>query len=422
MSWRKSLAGLIYKPEAAPIQNAAPLPQITTNSSTWGDFVGSFSNLPYLTETSAQTVSAINACVNLIGGAIAMLPLDLYRRDMSSGEVEQIHGDPLWWVLNEEMSPRWMAAVGVEFGIQNMLLHGDWFMKIHRDSRGQPNGLEPVHSNRVTVVLNPDSIGKRLVYGVTPEPTMAGNSEKEQWEVLDQDDMIHVPGAGFNGFRGLSPLRNALRMAGSVALATQEHTANFFANAARPDFILQSDQPLSNETVDYLRKMIAENHGGSANAHKPMVMGNGLKYQAMSASNEDSQLLATRQFQIEEVARIYGVPPWLLGHNEKTTSFGTGIESIGQAFVRYTLGRHLNKIEKEFNRKLFRNAVKHVRFDVGAFERSDLKSLFESYRVAVGRAGEPGWMTVEEVRTKTGLKKKPEGKLNPGTPIAEPPK
>ncbi len=409
MSWRDRLAEWI-----AP-KNAAPLPQITTNSSTWGDFVGSFSNLPYPTESTALTVSAVYACVNLIAGAVAMLPLDIYRRDLNTGEVDKIHNDPLWWVFNEEMTPRWGAPQAWEFMTQNMLLHGDGFARIHRDSKAAPNGLEPIHPTRVTVVLNPNN--KRLIYGIAPEPLMQGNFQ-DQFEVLDQDDMIHVPGAGFNGFRGQSPLRHSLRMTAAVALATQEHTANFFANSARPDFALASDQTLSTETVDYLKKMLAENHGGSANAHKPMILGNGLKVQELSMSNEDAQLLATRQFQIEEIARIYGVPPWLIGHNEKTTSFGTGIENIGQAFVRYTLGRHIKKFEKEFNRKLFRTAARTAVFDTTEFERSDLKSLFEAFRVAVGRAGEPGWMTTEEVRVRTGMKKQPDGTLNPGTPIS----
>ena len=364
-----------------------------------------------------MTVSAVYACINLISSAIGMLPLNIYRRNISTGEIDQIHDDPLWWVMNEEMTPRWAAAPGMEFGMQGKLLHGDMFMRINRGVNSTPVGLEPIHPNRITVALNPDYGGKRLVYGITPEPLMTGNTDRNEWVVVDQDDMIHVPGPGFNGFRGLSPLRNALRMSGSVSLATQDHTANFFANSARPDMVLQSDQKLSQETIAHLKTQLLENHAGPANAHKPMVIDQGLKWQSMQLSNEDSQLLATRQFQIEEIARIYGVPPWLIGHNEKTTSFGTGIGEIGQAFVRYTLGRHLTKIEKEFNRKLFRTAAKICRFDVAEFERGDLKSLFEAYRVAVGRAGEPGWMTTEEVRQKTGMKLKPDGALNPGVPL-----
>lgn len=404
---------------AASVQilNAAPLPQITTNSSTWGDFVGSFSNLPYPTESTVLTVSAVYACVNLIAGAIAMLPMDIMRRDLATGELDKIHNDPLWWVFNEEMTPRWGAPQAWEFITQNMLLHGDGFARILRNVRAEPTGLEPIHPTRVTVVLNPAN--KRLIYGIAPEPLMQGNFQ-DQWAVLDQDDMIHVPGPGFNGFRGLSPLRHSLRMAGAVALATQDHTANFFANSARPDFALGTDQTVTPDVVDYLKKMLAENHGGSGNAHKPMILGNGLKIQTFDSTNEDSQLLATRQFSIEEIARIYGVPPFLIGHNEKTTSFGTGIESIGQAFVRYTLGRHIKKFEKEFNRKLFRTAARVAVFDVTEFERADMKSLFEAYRIAIGRAGEPGFMSTREVRTRIGLKKEPDGQLNLGLPLPAP--
>lgn len=218
----------------------------------------------------------------------------------------------------------------------------------------------------------------------------------------------------FDGVRGLSPLRNELRMAGSVALATQEYSARFFANSARPDLVLATDQALTPEVIDNLRAQLQDRHGGPANAHKPMLLTGGMKPTVVTMPLEELQLLQVRQFQIEEIARIYGVPPHMIGHTEKTTSWGSGVESMGTAFVRYTLRRHLNKFQNEINRKFFRTASRVAEFDTTELERADTKTLFESFRIAMGRAGEPGFMTTEEIRSFLNLKKTPDGALNPG--------
>lgn len=366
--------------------------------------------LPVPTEKTALTVSAIYASVNLIAGAISTLPLNIYRRDRN-GELDQLHDDPLWWVFNEQMVPRWSAANGWEFLVQSLLLPGDAFAKLKRTRNGEVIGIEPVLYNRVTPLPSQD--GSRLLYAIEPDFGLPERYRGER-EVLDQDDVLHVPGFGFDGYRGMSPLRYALRMTGAEALATQEFAARFFANSARPDLVFQTDRTLTNEVVDKLREQWAERHQGVSNAHKPAILTNGLEAKVLSIPMEDLQLLQLRQFQVEEVARIYGVPPFMIGHNEKTTSWGSGVEAMGVGFVRYTLRQHLNKFENEFNRKIFRTASKVAAFDTADLERADLKSLFEAYRTALGRAGEPGFMTVEEVRDKIKLKRQPDTPLPTG--------
>jgi len=151
-----------------------------------------------------------------------------------------------------------------------------------------------------------------------------------------------------------------------------------------------------------------------------MLLTNGLDIKTLTMPLEDMQLLETRKFQIEEIARVYGIPPFMLGHNEKTTSWGAGVEAMGTGFVRYSLRQDLNKFTNEINRKFFRTARRVVEFDTTELERADTKSLFESFRIAVGRAGEPGFMTTEEVRDRLSLKRVPDGTLNPGvTPNAQ---
>lgn len=363
-------------------------------------------------------ISAVYACVALISGTISAMPLHIYRQ-YPDGERDRLPSDDLWWVLNEQWVPRWSAAHAWEFVVASYLLHGDGFAKIVRNRSGDILGLLPIHPQRVTIGVTLD--GMRLVYAIEADPTVLGT--KAEREILDQDDVIHVASFGFDGVRGMSMLRNGLRMAGSVALATQEYSARFFANSARPDYALTSDGNVSPEAVQLLREQLDERNSGYQNAHKPMIMTNGLKPTVISLPLDDLQLLEARQFQIEDIARFFGVPPFMIGHVEKTTSWGSGVESMGAGFVKFTLRAHLNKFENEFNRKFFRTASRVTAFDTTELERADTKSLFEAFRIALGRAGEPGFMTTEEVRERLNLKRKPEGTLNAGTknePAAQP--
>lgn len=360
--------------------------------------------LPPLTEKGALAVSAVYAAVNLIAGTIASMPVEVYDRQ-SDGERDRRHDDPLWWILNEEMTPRWNAAAGWEHLGLSLLVRGDAFLRIRRGRNGEVLGLEPLAYDRVTPVAMPG--GARLVYVIEADPSLPAPTAGGR-EVLDQDDMVHVPGFGFNGLQGLSPLRTALRLAAPVASAMQDYSARFFSNGARPDYVLTTDQGLSPESIAQLREQIQEAHGGVANSRKPMLLTNGLKTAPLSLPADEMQLLESRKFAVEEIARIYGVPPFMIGHNEKTTSWGSGVEAMGVGFVRYTLRQHLNKIETELNRKLIRTSRKVLAFDTTNLERADFKTLLEGFRIALGRAGEPAFMTVEEVRERLSLKRQPE--------------
>lgn len=388
MSLRQKIADWI-----AP-RNQTPLPLITRNSSSWNDLVdGAGSPVPVPTEFSALTSSAIYASVNLIAGAIAALPMPIYRRSLD-GELNMLPSDDLWWILNEEMTPRWSAANGWEFLCQSLLLHGNAYAEIERDRLGAVTGIVPIHPNRIDIVPTRD--GRRLIYAVSSDPNVTpGNNERR---ILDQDDMLHIAGFGFDGVRGLSVLRHALRMAGGASLSMQDFAGRFFANSARPDYALQSDQPIGPERVVEIQALLEKRHAGLENSHRPMILGGGLKFQPITMPMDDLQLIEQRRFQIEEIARIYGVPAFMIGHTEKTTSWGSGIEAMGTGFVRYALRQHLNKFETELNRKLFRTASRIVKFDTTELERADTKSLMESLRIGIGRAGERPIISVNEAR------------------------
>ena len=354
-----------------------------------------------VTERSAMGVSAVYACVALIGGAIASLPLPIYRRT-DGGRERANH--PVWWLLNEQPHPDMSAAAFWEYLLTANLLYGDAFAEIVRTS---PNTnavrwLRPLHPRCVQVDCLEKDNG--LVYTVTDpdgdEPT----------RTILGADMLHIPGVGFNGKRSLSPVRHAARNAVGIALAADEWSAGFFQNGARPDFALTTDGTLKPEQIDSLRDQWANRHAGAANRGKPVVMQGGLKVQPLTVPAEDAQLIETRRMQVEDIARIYGVPPHMIGHTTASTSWGSGIEQQAIGFVRFTLQRHLARIEQEINRKFWPRSLQYfAEFNVSGLERGDYKTRNEGYRVALGRAGEPGWMTINEVRRMENLPPLPEG-------------
>lgn len=347
-------------------------------------------------ERSAMAISAIYACVTLIGGAIASLPLKFYRLDDAGNRAEYKPDE--WWLLNEQPFTCWSAATAWEYAAWSLLLQADSFWRIHRASRLSTRiaGFEPLHPRTV----EPRRLGDRLIYIVSPQPAVGSGGATT---TIDQDDMLHVAGPGFDGLRGQSQIQYALATSGSIALSADDYSASFFRNGMRPDYALQTDSSLSTEQINDLRTQVAERHQGPRNAFRPMVLQGGLKIAPITLNAVDSQIIEQRRFQVEDIARIFGVPPFMIGHTDKTTSWGSGVEQMSIAFVKYTLQRHLVKFEQEINRKVFRIAGRFCEFQTAGLERGDIKTRFEAYRIALGRAGEQPWMTTDEVRRAENL-------------------
>lgn len=362
-----------------------------------------------ISERSAMNISTVYGCVNLIGGAISSMPLTFYRRD-GANEREAYKPDE-WWMFNEQPCTAWGAATAWEFSAQALLLRGDSFWRILRASRLSSKivGFEPLHPTTVQV----RRVDDRNVFDVAPQ--LAVTSGNPANVTLDQDDMLHIPGPGFDGLRGMSQISNSLRLSGGIALSADQYMAAFFNNSARPDYVLETDAVLKAEQIQNLRDQINEGHQGPLRSHKPMVLQGGLKVKPITISAEDAQLMEIRKFQVEDVCRTFGVPPFMVGHTEKTSSWGTGVEQMGIGFVKYTLQRHLVKIEQEINRKVFRTARNFCEFNVSGLERGDLKSRFYAYRIALGRSGEMPWMTYDEIRKMENLPKRNDLKVNAGT-------
>lgn len=348
-----------------------------------------------VSENTARQVSAVYACVDLIAGAVASLPLPIYERT-ASGRREVMHD--YYWLLNESASDDLSAAAFWTYIIESQLFHGDGFAEILRPSVSSNRmiGLRPHHPANVQPYRRSEDGALR--YRITPDSRFDGATTAAY--TLDPADMLHFSGAGFDGLRSVSPITYAARQAIGTAMAAEEFSGRFFATGARPDIVLESDAKIDPDQVKLLRSTWTQRYGGSEGAASgPVVLSGGLKMKQFSLSAEDSQLIATRGFQIEDITRFFGVPPHMIGHTDKTTAWGAGVENMGRGFVKFSLRRRLNIIEQELNRKLWPSRARYfTRFNVADLERGDLKSENEALRIAIGRAGEPGWMTQDEVR------------------------
>lgn len=336
-----------------------------------------------VTEKSVMSISSVYACVSLIAGAIASMPIHLYKRENGYKVRFKL---PLEYLLNEEPNAKMPAAVFWEYMIQSLLLHGDAFAMIKRESKYSINivAFIPCHPETVEVLDNAD----RLAYKITTEKGVV---------VLDQDDVIHIPGLGFNGKRGMSPLKYVLKNSAGIAQASDEFSGSYFANAAKTDMAIVVPGKIDEAQVKQMKQNFMESRK-LGNSFEPAVLSNGATLQPITITAEDAQLLETRKFTVEEIARIYGVPPFMIGHTEKTTSFGNGVENMGIGFTKYTLQRHLIKSEQELNRKCIRSSNIFLEFNTAGLERGDIKTRFDAYRIALGRAGEEKWMEVEDIR------------------------
>ena len=357
-----------------------------------------------VTADSAMKVSAVYGCVSLIAGAIATLPLGVFERT-AEGRDKADH--PYWWLFNEQASEGWTSSAAIEYIISAKLFYGDGFGRLIRGSRSnQVLGWEPLHP----LSVHPFRHEGKLLYRVT--------KSGEAPYTLDSADMIHLPSLGFDGLTSPSPITYAAREAIGTAISAQQFSGQFFAGGANFDYALKTATKL---TAEQLTQLTASLRSRAQNGPRgPLILSGGLEPAQLSVNSKDAEILATRLFNVEEICRVFGVPPHMVGHTDKTTSWGSGIESQGIGFVRYTLQRHLTPMAQEINRKLWpvreRFFVEHI---TAALERGDLKGRYEAYRIAMGRAGEMPFMDANEVRRLENMPPHENLQMNPGKADAQ---
>lgn len=338
--------------------------------------------------STALAVSSVYACVRLLAGSLASLPLKLYRLK-PDGSRESIRDESLWWLFNEQPHPRWSAASAWEYWFASVLLRGDafaWIDRAQAAGRYEIKQIVPLPADSVVVEVE----GDRLKYFFWFDGRM---------KKVDQDDMLHFPGLGFDGLRSMSVIQYGARNAIGIAMAADAHSGKFFDSGALQRFVLTQPRKLSPEQKEDLRTEFSARYGsGDSDSVKPIVLTEGTELSTISLSSRDAQLIESRQFQTEDVARAFGVPPFMIGHTEKTTSWGSGVETMGRGYLIFTLQPHITRFEQELNRKLFRKAGKFFEFQVDGLARADMKSRNDAYRQAIGGSQGPGWLTINEVR------------------------
>jgi HK97 family phage portal protein len=220
---------------------------------------------------------------------------------------------------------------------------------------------------------------------------------------LSSDDVLHIPGLGFNGLVGFSPIEMAKNAVG-MAMATEEYGAKFFANGAQPQGVLE--HPGTVKDPSKLRETWQSTFGGSSNSNKIAVLEEGLKYVPIAISPEQAQFLETRKFQLNEIARIFRIPPHMIGDLEKS-SF-SNIEQQSLEFVKYTLDPWIIRWEQSLQRSLFTQQEKKqyfFKFSVDGLLRGDYKSRMEGFAIA----RQNGWMSTDDIREFEDMDKLPEG-------------
>jgi len=341
--------------------------------------------------TSAMRVSAVAACVAKISGAIVSMPLHVYR--LNSDVPDRLPRDNLWYLLNEQPSQQYTASSMWEGVSMAQLLRGDAFGLIRWRSNGSVREILPLPWGSVSPIRTP---GEGVRYYVTL-PTHGISTWFEASEIL------HYPGLGFDDatMRSMSVIQYGARNAIGNAIAMDVYAGKFFEGGAHPSIILENDKKMSPEQVAQLQAAFTTKYAGLENAHRlPLVLTEGTSAKAISLSADDAQLLEARKFQVLDVARAFGVPGFMINESTGSTSWGSGIESMGRGFVQYTLQPWLRKIEQELNRKLFpRDTGRFVEFYRDSLIEGDSAAQGAYFRSALGGPGMgDAHLTVNEVR------------------------
>lgn len=356
--------------------------------STYSFFFGTTSSGKSVNERTAMQTTAVYACVRILAETIASLPLHTYKHTERGKEKATNHH--LYHLLHDEPNPEMSSFVFRETLMSHLLLWGNAYAQIIRDGRGNVLSLYPLLPDRM--VVDRTQAGE-LYYEYRKDTGSA---------ILRKEDVLHIPGLGFDGLVGYSPIAMAKNAIG-MALACEEYGATFFANGANPGGVLE--HPGVVKDPKRVRDSWNAVYQGSGNAHRIAVLEEGMKFQSIGIPPEQAQFIATRKFQITEIARIFRIPPHMIGDLEKS-SF-SNIEQQSLEFVKYTLDPWVVRWEQAMQRALLPSVEKKdyfIRFNVDGLLRGDYQSRMNGY--AIGRQN--GWMSSNDIRELENLNRIPD--------------
>ena len=372
-------------------------PQNRTAGSNYAFFMGGTTSGKAVTERSAMQMTAVYSCVRILSEAVAGLPLHLYKYTDSGGKAMALD-HPLYHLLHDEPNPEMSSFVFRETLMTHLLLWGNAYAQIIRNGKNEIVALYPLMPNKMTV--DRDEAGR--LYYTYYRGSDEAIKDKDFAVTLHSSDVLHIPGLGFDGLVGYSPIAMAKNAIG-MAIACEEYGAKFFANGAAPGGVLE--HPGTIKDPQRVRESWQSTFGGSGNANKIAVLEEGMKYTPIGISPEQAQFLETRKFQINEIARIFRVPPHMVGDLEKS-SF-SNIEQQSLEFVKYTLDPWVIRWEQSIQRSLLSADEKSryfVKFNLEGLLRGDYQSRMNGY--AIGRQN--GWMSANDIRELENLDRIPE--------------
>jgi len=324
-----------------------------------------------VTPESAMRVGAVYACVRLLSGVPATLPIDIKRR-VSETTREDASDEPVAVLLRKKPN-RWQTPSQFKRMLTaHLKLRGNGYAMIVW-SMGRPIEMIPMHPDRVTCKQQPDL---SLVYTYT-------RPDRRQ-VVLQQDEVFHLVGMSLDGITGVSPITYARETIG-LAQAQEKAGGSVFKNGARASMVLQHPARIGNEARDFLKQSLDAYRAGGESEGKALILEEGMTVNNLTMTAEDAQWIESRKFSRTDIAMFFGVPPHMIGDTEKSTSWGTGIEQQTQGFLTFTAEEDLTTWEETVNLKLIAdpNSKLYARFNRSALVKGDLKTRWDAY--AVGR-------------------------------------
>jgi HK97 family phage portal protein len=330
----------------------------------------------------ALTLTAVWCAIRLLAESVSSLPISVYTKQTNGDKLEDTKS-PIYNLVKFKPNYYQNKITFFEFIMLSICTEGNSYVQIVRNNSGTPVQLICLDPSNVTVVVNNNELFYQIDGGA----------------VLDSSDILHFKTITDDGVTGLSPIDQCAK-ALNWGVSLEEFGSTFFSNGAKPSSILQTDRALSDTALQRLKTSFNSNYAKLKNSNSTIVLEEGLTFKPISISPEQAQFLSSRQFSIEEVARIFNVPPHMLKDLSKS-SFNN-IEMQSQEFVTYTLMPYLTRIEQEMNLKLFRTnqlGKTFVEFNVNGLLRGDVKSRTEAYKTAITN----GYMSINEVRQKENM-------------------
>ena len=338
-------------------------------------------------ERTALQTTAVYACVRILSETIASLPLHVYRYSEGGKAKDTEH--VLYTLLHDDPNPDMTSFVFRETLMSHLLIWGNAYSQILRDRSGQVIGLYPLLPDQMSVHRSEKG---KLFYVYNRYEEDNPNFQEKGSIVLSQEEVLHIPGLGFDGLIGYSPIALAKNAVG-ITLACEEYGASFFGNGANPGGVLEHPGILKDPAK--VRDSWNAVYQGTRNAHKVAVLEEGMSYKQIGIPPEEAQFLETRKFQINEIARLFRIPPHMVGDLEKS-SF-SNIEQQSLEFVKYTLDPWVVRFEQALKKSLLLPEEKKthfIKFNVDGLLRGDYQSRMNGY--AIGRQN--GWLSTNDIR------------------------